>query len=633
VVPAAAYARYFSWYIDPADVSAAGHNPQSGIDAFYERYPLIKHAVDTVTEHYRHNIELACERVAKDWDNVARAFFPGRTMTSLTKIKTTGNDFHKGGKQVLILTFSFSSKPDGRVVYKPSGVEIDCRIVGNSGVFNGPGAVNPEGYTQNKSLTELINDANPARKRPGGFTSQPLPTYRILPYQRSSIPDTYGYIEFLTHEPSVDVGVVGKGEMHTAVGRKVGELDPADVAKSDWIVDNTRAQQVFFHQYGGLMAMAMAVSLCDLHLQNMIVHVKAPHLIDLEEALKKPMTRVTETYLAGQGSSPLGNYHDPTVTLAITGDMTTELKVSFPFAYQPAACVLYRHLGKGVDGRPAQVGLKEDPGGDPDAMANREALLQGLDDVFQALATTGNAAAKDWVNGLTGTIARFVPRATAQFADSCRSLYMAFAEAPPPTGIRNEAYDEFTAKGPSGRDQFFFRSAVRNTRTLFSSQWKPDPPKRAVAWLWPPYFAVEHPDHAWRDYLNCDVPAFYHFLGEADLRNSNPDKDKQKVNVTAARDWQNSYIKDPGGLRAGWSPAPTGTYFPESPVVMVVKQLDDLKAQCTPTDQSKPPRWSRNTAKDAFIAEALDGTEFKADYSRLALARNPAPKSASGAKT
>ncbi len=44
--------------------------------------------------------------------------------------------------------------------------------------------------------------------------------------------------------------------------------------------------------------------------------------------------------------------------------------------------------------------------------------------------------------------------------------------------------------------------------------------------------------------------------------------------------------------------------------------------------------WSRNTAKDAFIAEALDGTEFKADFSRLALARNPAARSASGgAKT
>ena len=65
-------------------------------------------------------------------------------MTELKKIKTTGNDFHKGGKQVLILTFQLAGpaaggagKPElGRVVYKPSAVEIDCRIVGDSATVN-----------------------------------------------------------------------------------------------------------------------------------------------------------------------------------------------------------------------------------------------------------------------------------------------------------------------------------------------------------------------------------------------------------------------------------------------------------------------------------------------------------------
>lgn len=44
------------------------------------------------------------------------------------------------------------------------------------------------------------------------------------------------------------------------------------------------------------MAMALACSLCDLHVQNVIVHNKLPHLIDLEEALKRKMSKVSPDY-------------------------------------------------------------------------------------------------------------------------------------------------------------------------------------------------------------------------------------------------------------------------------------------------------------------------------------------------
>ena len=638
VKSADAYDRYFAWYIAAANVSLPGKPAQSGVDAFYARYPLVDHAVRLVTDHHQKNIEQACTRVDNNWDDINGAFFPGRTMTGLAAIRTTGNDFHKGGKQVLILTFSFASGNPGRVVYKPSGVEIDCRIVGDSSIFKdnaetGATAVNPEGYSQENSLTELINKANPKRERPGGFTSQLLPTYRILPYQRSSIPSSYGYIEYLTHEPrkGMDETSDSAETIRTTLGGKIKDLDPAVVTSSDWIVDNDEAERVFFHQYGGLMAMAMAVSLCDLHVQNMIVHKKAPHLIDLEEALKKPMTRVQDTYLVGQPESPIGKYDDPTMVMKIQPgtDQTSDLQVEPGNDRKPADCVLYRYLGKDVPGKPAQAGHPKDLPGDPNSVANHKALLQGFVDGLEALASEEcNAAVKAWVAGLERTIARFVPIGTARFAQQGRDLFWTYVDAAAP-GEANEAYNDFSVVRLAKR-RYFFRNAVSNRRDEWCKEKEPQLPDWGRDWIWPPYFAIEHPDHAWRDYLNCDVPSFYHFLGDADLLNSA----QQPVNVTAARDWQNTYITNPGDLRDGWSPSATGKYFPESSVELVTRQLEWLRQQCAPpTGKREQLRWNRDGTKDSFLAGALEGPNMgwlKADFSRIQLGRAPAAESKGG---
>ena len=257
----------------------------------------------TVTKHHQDNVALACQRVHTDWNAISEAFFPGNPIEELLEIQTTGNDFHKGGKQVLILTFllkgptsgRFKDTNSGRVVYKPSGVEIDCRLVGDSDIVNN---IAPQGYHQDESLTELINGfvtaANPTRAEPEGFTSKPLPTYRILPYNRTSVPESYGYIEFLTHDPP-NPKHVGQFTMASDVGKSAMSVRPADAPRSDWLITDPSAAQVFYHQFGGLMAMAAAVSLSDLHVQNAIAHACQPHLIDLEEALKRPMKTAEET--------------------------------------------------------------------------------------------------------------------------------------------------------------------------------------------------------------------------------------------------------------------------------------------------------------------------------------------------
>ena len=76
VTKSMAYYRYFTWYIDPTAVRQ-NKELKTGIEAFYERYPLLAHAVRTITANYQANIKLACQRVARDWKDIQAAFFPG----------------------------------------------------------------------------------------------------------------------------------------------------------------------------------------------------------------------------------------------------------------------------------------------------------------------------------------------------------------------------------------------------------------------------------------------------------------------------------------------------------------------------------------------------------------------------
>lgn len=361
-------------------------------------------------------MRLACRRIKDNWTTIEAALFPGDSLVALSSITTTGNDFHKGGKQVLILGFELANAiKSGLVVYKPSSVEIDCRIVGNTKIVN---TYKPQGYTQTASLSELINKHNPARPRPEGFTSSELPTYTILPYNRGSVTDGYGYIQYLTRLPRVEGPFTAHSDMLDKPARKVASLSPDDVDRSDWVVSGPSAGQVFYHQLGVLMAMAQAVSLCDLHVQNMIVHAKSPHLIDLEEALKHPMTKIEETYLTGLVDRP---YDPESPVMNVRDDKNTPYPIIgwVKPVGRPAASVLFRSHGLGSLGEP--VVLAGDAKSDGER--NRQALVRGVIDCVEALATdVCNSDVQTWATGLKGVLARFVPVGTETYAQAGRGF-------------------------------------------------------------------------------------------------------------------------------------------------------------------------------------------------------------------
>jgi hypothetical protein len=579
--------RYFDWYIDVADVG----DGRSGVAAFLARYPLLGYAMKTVTGHHQHNVSLACERISADWDTLGEAFFPGDTISKLSKIRTTGSDFHKGGKQVLILSFSLALSPDpGRVVYKPSPVEIDCRIAGNSAAVN---KIKPQGYTQSTSLTEVLNRYTPSHRVTGGFTSAALPTYTVLPFNRDSLTDAYGYIEFLHREPEVDGPFTTFSEMLQKQADKVGSLSQADVQSSDWVVADWPSERVFYHQAGRLLAMAYAVSVSDLHVQNVIAHGKSPCLIDLEDALKHPMATIAESGL----SSGLSVQFDPEGRVLKVNDKVGGL----PRAEwvdntvgKPATSRLYRWTAQGTPG--TAVGFAEGR----DGALNRRALLRGLIEGVEALADPNcQADVKTWVSGLDKTIVRFVAVATADYAPVGRDLFQKCCETEvDPNQMTDFDFGEIAYTAADGTKTYLFPDQVVKRRRAWEGRYAGRQKEGPLmqAWRAPPFFALEHPDHAWRDFLNCDVPSFYHALGSPDLLNSAG----APVDVAQAVDWQSNHVPSADAaqpLPQGWQANPGGAYLPEPPIDMIVSQLESLAKTC------QDP-----AAEHLFLVEAFPGS-------------------------
>jgi hypothetical protein len=137
----------------------------------------------------------------------------------LKGVEFTGSDFHKGGKQVLILRFEDENGKEKKVVYKPSSLMVDSLLYGNDGV---------------------------------GAKLGDISTYNIVPITTDDDPpkdEGYGYMEF------IDTGD--------------GATSPEDVAG-------------IFVSVAGNMAMSYYVGLDDVHQENILILTSGVQIIDME---------------------------------------------------------------------------------------------------------------------------------------------------------------------------------------------------------------------------------------------------------------------------------------------------------------------------------------------------------------
>ncbi len=223
---------------------------------------IAAHALNILTDHFLKNIEEACRRIITDINAIKNLFkdvYPNLEFHELKEIKSTGSDFHKGGKQVLILSFKIKTDPakDFRLIYKPGDIEIDCRLVGMSSAIK-----RIDETFMEKSLVEIINDKIDEMHLP--FK---LRTLRILPINPTSryddedlkkmINQSYGYIEYLEYDQPIN--------------------------KEEEDLNNIVVK--FYLSMGHWAAIASIFSFTDVHIENIIVNRHDPVLIDFEISL------------------------------------------------------------------------------------------------------------------------------------------------------------------------------------------------------------------------------------------------------------------------------------------------------------------------------------------------------------
>jgi hypothetical protein len=243
-------------------------------EAFLDQHDSVRRRIHSTALNFQRSILRCCARLEEDWADLQAYFFAGVVQVALVRLGSSGSDFHKGGGQVLLLTFRDAAGNESCLVYKPSDLERDFRIVGDTAaltaalnaallnVVTGKGVTAAVLLQGNGSLCELFNDQQQA----AAATGPALPVYRILPVWPGSalalqtdaagasvlpLRDSYGYTQFLTS----------------------GEQDNRFTAAQ---------RQIYYSAFGAQVALCWLLQITDMHQENLIVHQHLPYLIDLE---------------------------------------------------------------------------------------------------------------------------------------------------------------------------------------------------------------------------------------------------------------------------------------------------------------------------------------------------------------
>lgn len=476
------YSDYFINNIFNSNVVTYTQN----ISDFKNKYPTTAYALDKLYQNFTNNILECCQRVINDRD-LLESFYEEKypdnlKILALREIKSSGSDFHKGGKQVLFLTFQIVHSPEGdtqhenlKVVYKPSDLEVDCMISGNSDWIN---ATDP-GFQLERSLVEIYNDQIDLIKRNNpGFTGEKLDTYGFLPrnymsVQPAALPlpikDAYGYIEYLNTDVS---------------GTAYGVFGYYPFGNSDNMIFKSQNErdiiQKFYRKLGALSAIACTFSITDLHLENVRVRNYTPYLIDLEVCLTSSIASINDTNLIDTAGGINRYKVDNQDFKWITKDKDSPGSAYIDKAYLTEfKCNRLWQI--------KQRGFKQL------IHVDETELLTGLTDGLEVLKAAQIAGKfNNWFSRLNNVIVRYLPYGTSDFKNIIKALYFDFRPI------------ILTSTTPQLVD--------KNLRIWLGDDYNTG--------MTAPEYLVLRPNHAGVDYLNLDIPAFYHRIGTQDIVNS-----------------------------------------------------------------------------------------------------------------
>jgi hypothetical protein len=543
------YDQYFQNTIFDPDKATFDAN----VVAFGNRFPIPRDALVQLSTNFKNNVAQACRRVIDDRACLT-TFFQGQyeddfTILSLENIKSTGSDFHKGGQQVLILTFDIVHTVDYgepvhfvptrellKVVYKPGDLEVDCLLLGQAGPVNDAlKATAPNGF-MTASLLEIYNKRLAADAT---LTGLPLTTYRILPRnctsavvnwtedQKLPVREAYGYMEYLNYDVS-------------GTAREYWGFYP--FASSDFIVFRSQNEQSivrdFYRMEGALAAICGSFSITDIHIENMRVVGLKPSLIDVEISLTLPMTDISETTMLGS----LGGITGLDVA---TGDYW---KITGADSAGKAKLELYTNKAKYHQNRLWRATQNENGqyGSRGPIAVNKPQLLAGFAEGMATLRAAQLADDfDDWFDRLDRVLVRCLPYTTSYFKAISTSIFVnavklhAQLPAAQETALRlrlTAGYEDFdAAKDPTADPDF-----LALTQAM-----------------------------AGDDYLNLDIPVFYHRLGTKGLVNSDgitlPIPHTVLINSSGNTPTRDAVVTGVGGIFG------RATFFAEPPMTEIVK--------------------------------------------------------------
>lgn len=478
--PGISYKQYFTNTILGAQFAA-------NVAQFRARNATVNDALTALAANFQNNILQMCQRVIRDRPAIETLFegdFEILSLTGLIGIESTGSDFHKGGKQVLILTFSklhsIGDVPtigNMKVVYKPSDMEADCLIAGDSAAVNRV----TRGF-MSASLVEMINQAVPgvARNHPN-LKPVFLPTYKILPREYFSITnpalnpapvrEPYGYSEFLTYEHSP--------------GRSIYNYYP--FGSSDFVIFPKQKPgpiiEKFYRQMGQLLAMACVFSITDMHLENVRVMGYEPHLIDLEISLTKANSSVATT---GFFASALG-----VDAGGINGDNLPNKEWDWGFVGNPP------ELEREFKNKRYQNRLYTSSGTRQIVEPQANWLLRGLMAGITVLASMQQAGRfASWFQRLNHVLVRALPFDTTFFSGIRTVIFFNNPQQNPRATLAATVQANLDAQlDQEGQDYLMNHPAE-------------------------PGFLALQQNHCAADYTNVDIPVFYHAIGTGDIFDS-----------------------------------------------------------------------------------------------------------------
>lgn len=528
-------------YFDNMILDAVPANYALNVANFFGRYPMTDHAKTQLQQNFLNNIQLCCQRVINDrvdlvtfYDDLYGDNFQ---ILRLTRIKSSGSDFHKGGKQVLILHFAISYTQAGvvtrnktlKVVYKPGDLEADCLIAGDSAAVN---AVTP-GFMAN-SLFEIYNArlaivkaANPA------FTGLPLDTYRILPRTYNSqhgagaplpIQQSYGYLQYLNYDMVWDT---------------INFWGYYPFASSDFFIFRTQdADEIisaFYRKAGAFAALASTFSVVDMHFENFRVSDYKPFAIDMEISLTSQVNDIANTSLIAPNIGAFNtenfgaqNFH------WVVDDINTPggAYIDREYENQTEANRLYAWAYNGAR-RLVPI--------------NNFYLLQGYNDGMQVLQAAQVALDFDpWFVRLNNNVVvRYLPFPTSTFKQVVTQAYIERVMGNPP----GQAY-------PATLDRVIIEQLTIAYEAYVNGN--------------PPNFLAFVNGECGPDYQNLDIPVFYYRInaGNVEIVNSRGVVVNIPANVTTLQ----------GGPPPVPTPAPCqpprvgrATFFAADPTANVVR--------------------------------------------------------------